>query len=129
MTQMAQMFFETPDKRCVVHWGRVRSDVSSLEELFSAVARELKFPSYFGGNLDALYDCLCDLTWFSPGLVVLEHEPALKASKSPAFNEYVKVLRDSLLSHEKHPGPQLLHIIFSESERELVTRSLDPSYE
>ncbi len=36
-----------------------------------ALARDLKFPDYFGGNLDALSDCLTDFSWHpAPGYVI-----------------------------------------------------------
>ncbi|NEN77303.1 barstar family protein [Nocardioides zeae] len=43
---------------------RVEIDASQwadLEEALSALARALRFPDYFGGNLDALVDCLRDV--------------------------------------------------------------------
>lgn len=36
-----------------------------------AIAELLRFPSYFGRNLDALYDCLTDLSWLPAGEHVL----------------------------------------------------------
>jgi RNAse (barnase) inhibitor barstar len=30
---------------------------------FTAIARELRFPDYFGHNWDAVYDCLTDFGW------------------------------------------------------------------
>ena len=32
----------------------------SRSAVFRAVARAVDFPEFFGGNFDALYDCLCD---------------------------------------------------------------------
>ena len=32
------------------------------ERAHSYLAEELEFPDYYGGNLDALYDCLMDLS-------------------------------------------------------------------
>ena len=36
---------------------------SEKSELLSEIARALGFPGWFGGNWDALGDCLCDLSW------------------------------------------------------------------
>lgn len=36
--------------------------LSSKEILHPLLARELGFPDWYGGNLDALFDCLTDLT-------------------------------------------------------------------
>ena len=37
-------------------------DMTSKEEAFELIAKELAFPGYFGKNLDALYDCLSDMS-------------------------------------------------------------------
>lgn len=41
---------------CVVGCDRARSRSAVLR----AVVKAVDFPEFFGGNLDALYDCLCD---------------------------------------------------------------------
>jgi RNAse (barnase) inhibitor barstar len=41
---------------CVVDCDRARSRSAVLR----AVVKAVDFPEFFGGNLDALYDCLCD---------------------------------------------------------------------
>lgn len=52
--------------------------------LFTAFAREFAFPSTFGGNWDALADCLQDLTWRTePGWIVVIRGAATFASVSP----------------------------------------------
>lgn len=43
----------------------------SKGELLSAFAQALSFPDWFGGNWDALEDCLSDLSWLDPGGRVL----------------------------------------------------------
>ena len=35
--------------------------VETQEEIHEMIAGELEFPEYYGGNLDALYDCLTDI--------------------------------------------------------------------
>lgn len=47
-----------------------------------ALQRDLGFPAYFGGNLDALNDCLSDFSWHpAPGyVIVLSGSESLSAS-------------------------------------------------
>ena len=35
--------------------------ISSMVDVHNLFANELKFPSFYGRNLDALYDCLTDI--------------------------------------------------------------------
>lgn len=36
--------------------------IGEMKDIHEAFRRELDFPSYYGSNLDALYDCLSDLS-------------------------------------------------------------------
>ena len=49
---------------------------SGKEALMERMARALEFPQWFGGNWDALEDCLTDLSWSSAGGHVLLIEGA-----------------------------------------------------
>lgn len=55
-----------------------------------ALQRDLDFPDWFGGNLDALHDCLTDFSWHpAPGYVItLTGSEALSANPTSfaAFN-------------------------------------------
>ena len=39
------------------------ADAATVNDFYSQIQKGLKFPTYFGKNLDALYDCLCDFSW------------------------------------------------------------------
>lgn len=45
--------------------------IDERRALLAAIGRELRFPAHHGGNLDALEDCLLDLSWLPAGEVVL----------------------------------------------------------
>jgi hypothetical protein len=50
--------------------------VSEKEALMQHIAQALEFPRWFGGNWDALEDCLTDLSWSKAGGHVLLIEGA-----------------------------------------------------
>jgi hypothetical protein len=47
------------------------SRIRGKDDFYDAVAAALSFPDWFGRNLDALHDCLGDLSWLPPGEHVL----------------------------------------------------------
>ncbi len=57
------------------------------------LAESLRFPDYYGGNLDALYDCLCEL----PGnlRVVLTHSETLRWSLGDYSRRLLNVFEDA----------------------------------
>ena len=63
--------------------------VSEKSAAISAIAKALDFPSWFGQNLDALYDSLTDLSWLPAGEYVLVVPSDLDSS-------VLEVLRDAV---------------------------------
>ena len=37
--------------------------IATMADFYAQIAKQLHLPSYFGKNLDALFDCLCDFSW------------------------------------------------------------------
>ncbi|MBI3149753.1 MAG: barstar family protein [Betaproteobacteria bacterium] len=52
---------------------RVLAGIRSKAELLAALASAGHFPGCFGGNWDALQDCLLDLSWISNRKVLVVH--------------------------------------------------------
>ncbi|MGW5052287.1 barstar family protein [Actinokineospora sp. NPDC004072] len=72
--------------------------VRSKLDFYEAVAAALRFPDWFGHNLDALYDCLTDLSWLPEGdHVLVWTRPDVLAAADPAgFRAIQSVLSDAV---------------------------------
>lgn len=72
---------------------RIRTKAEFLNEVAGALA----FPDWFGHNLDALYDCLRDLSWLPEGEHVLVWSaPEVLAATDPKADRAIRdVLRDA----------------------------------
>jgi ribonuclease inhibitor len=72
------------------------ADCGTVEQLHEALKRELSLPAHYGGNLDALWDCLTG--WISLPLTVELHGiPEARHS----VGEYVDKLLETLREAEK----------------------------
>ena len=69
------------------------SACKSAEELHRALADGLRFPAWYGGNLDALHDCLTDLT--EPTELVICGKDAPDTLLGRCGGAFLRVLRDS----------------------------------
>jgi RNAse (barnase) inhibitor barstar len=66
------------------------------KDLLQRIAAALEFPQWFGGNWDALFDCLADLSWRPAAghLLLLENTDALKREAPEVFDTAVAILQD-----------------------------------
>lgn len=73
--------------------GHPTDKLSTME----AIAAALSFPSYFGRNLDALYDCLTDLSWLPSGehVLIWGGSELLKQADPKAYLAIRSVLSDA----------------------------------
>ncbi len=102
----------------------VSADAQTKEDLLSALAEELEFPSHFGRNWDALNDCLRDLSWLSDRRVVIVHEALPLADSPREAAMYLQLLEDACSSwteDEQH----LLSAYFPNSDAERVRTLLE----
>jgi RNAse (barnase) inhibitor barstar len=71
----------------------------SKQDVLDLIAQQFMFPSHFGKNFDALYDCMTDPLHKSgpqPGfIVVLEHIPANGKFDKEAREQLLDIFRDT----------------------------------
>ena len=78
------------------------SGARSKEAMLNVVAKALKLPRHFGMNLDALHDCLTDLTMPAGTQVVL-----VKLAHTPSGNAVHAVFRAAARHWSKQAGAGL----------------------
>lgn len=89
------------------HWRDAISDgdvflltvpegLRSKQELLSALASAGCFPGHFGGNWDALEDCLRDLSWISKREVVILHGDIPLRGNPSECRIYLEILQTVL---------------------------------
>jgi RNAse (barnase) inhibitor barstar len=91
--------------------------VGSETELLDALANALRFPDYFGGNWDALNECINDLSWLPPGDVVLRHVDLPLVDDRASLSIYLSILRDAVESWDATGS----NLIFASPEKRDAT--------
>ena len=98
--------FRAPSWQVVRLGGRL----NRKRDLFWAVAKGLKFPSFFGENWDALEECLRDLSWLGPpAKVVLLHE------QLPLADDCQRKVYFDILHNAQATGGVPLRVVFPAS--------------
>lgn len=77
------------------------------DQVLARIADALAFPPWFGGNWDALADCLADLSWWpAPGYVfVLDHTHDWKQADPVGFDVLLDVGNDVAATWSEHGVP------------------------
>jgi RNAse (barnase) inhibitor barstar len=70
---------------------------TSKADALDAIGAALSFPEWYGRNLDALYDCLIDLSWQSDGehVLVWAGHRQLEAADPEGYRAVLTVLDDA----------------------------------
>ncbi|MGH3350949.1 MAG: barstar family protein [Nocardioides sp.] len=72
--------------------AQVSDVVETKDEVLGAIGTALGFPSHFGRNLDALWDCLRDVS--APTVLLWETWGAVAYASPEVFAKVLRVLRD-----------------------------------
>lgn len=80
-------------------WDYAEADLVGCEtkdDLLTELASALDFPVWFGGNWDALFDCLADMSWrAAPGRVLaLRNVEDLQAVAPEVLDTFIAILED-----------------------------------
>lgn len=120
---------EQPDTGAIVADARARGAYPHVVEgvrlrdklaVMDAIAAAMSFPDWFGRNLDALYDCLTDLTWLPSGehVLIWVSSSALAADDPKGYLSIRSVLSDAqraMGSSVEDPDDRRLTVVLTES--------------
>lgn len=68
------------------------NEIISMSDIHSIFAEELGFPEWYGKNLDALYDCLGDVT--EEVEIIFENTDELEENIGISFKKLIRLLED-----------------------------------
>src|ERR1700733_15986136 len=88
---------------------RVPVPLATKKELLTTLAIRLSFPDYFGGNWEALEECLRDLSWLSVERVGLIHADIPLLDDVANARTYLSILRGAV---EKTSDSCSLSVVF-----------------
>ena len=77
--------------------------IQSKMELLAALSNTGKFPSYFGKNWDALFDCLRDFSWISQKQIVILHSDLPLSGNAQECQIYLETLQTSIKDWADRP--------------------------
>ncbi len=104
--QAGAYFVDTRDREALVETGRelgyavLPVDLRTCADADTAIreiAEALQFPDWFGGNLDALADCLNDLSWLPAAgyVLVIEHTGDWRAQAPESVDAVLEILDEA----------------------------------
>ncbi|MCX5787977.1 MAG: barstar family protein [Elusimicrobia bacterium] len=95
-------------------------EASDKKTLLASISRKLSFPAYFGGNWDALKDCLTDLAeWVAaPGWVVTVSSAESLCAHSPIDRQaFLDVMREAAAFWRAQVPPRPLRLVLVQDAR------------
>jgi RNAse (barnase) inhibitor barstar len=97
----------------------VPPDISSRQALFDTLARELKFPDYFGQNWDALDELLRDFWWVKQRRIVIVHLGLPTQLGEDNLRVYLEILMSDVKDWKPGDEHELV-VVFPLSCRETI---------
>lgn len=85
----------------------ISAHIRTKRELFGIMRKHLQLPGYFGGNWDALHDCLRDCSWLPDDAEVLLRHDSLPFAEGRRHRVAYLELIQSLLQSPTDGPPHL----------------------
>ncbi len=103
--------------------ARVPVGIADRQALFRALAKELKFPAYFGRNWDALDELLRDFSWIPSKRIVVVHDELPVQMGEDNLKIYLTILIDSVKDWKPGEEHELV-VVFPTAYREQIQQIL-----
>jgi len=86
--------------------------IEKKEQFLNHAAVAMKFPSHFGNNWDAFYDCLTDLDWVETEgyLIYFDHTDAFASHHESQLETVVELFQDAV-DYWKGEGKPMLVVL------------------
>jgi RNAse (barnase) inhibitor barstar len=102
--------------------ARIPPGIHDTRLLFRAYQEAARFPSYFGGNWDALLDCLQDFSWVDQRRIVIAHDDLPLVHQEDQARMLLDVLASAVKAWQK--VAQRPALLFAEESPRYVEHEL-----
>ena len=93
---MSAFIFNDRAEVQAIYRTELPAGIKTEDALLDALAVALHFPGYFGRNWNALDECIRDLSWLSPGDVILSHKDLPLRNDRASLSTYLSILHDAV---------------------------------
>ncbi len=96
--------------------------IATMNDFYTQIGKQLHLPAYFGKNLDAFYDCLCDFSWLEVNhiqIILRNYDDFLSKEQAIKKWDLLVVLNDAVNEWKAMKGKDKvkLEIMVEPSER------------
>ena len=103
---------------------RYKVDFSEIQyyiEIHEALKRDLDFPDYYGGNLDALWDCLTDQLLSGVTYIEFYHTEKIANQFGRVWQEMIEIFRATKHAYnDQYADRFFVTIVYQDGRREEI---------
>jgi RNAse (barnase) inhibitor barstar len=87
---------------------RIPAGLATERDLLNVLDEGLRFPDYFGGNWDALWECICDLSWLDHAQIIVIHQDLPMKADAAQCRTYLSIMGDAVRYWARRPEHELI---------------------